>query len=133
MIIPNAYREALGSTFTVGPTMDFRAVALYPEEAFDRILDELEAMNHRKPDVQKVIQHFYKLSYREMQADTQGRLLLPPRLRQQMLGDAKDLEISGCANHVRVMDAALAQTADDDFLDHRDAILERFGDLKPDE
>ena len=75
IIIPNAYREALGETFSMGPTRDFNGVALYPNDEFDRILDELNAMNQRKPFVQNYTVQFYKLSYRDMQADSQGRLL----------------------------------------------------------
>ena len=133
MIIPNAYRYALGETFSIGPTLDFKAIALYPDATFDQILDDFSMMNQRKPDVQKVVTTFYKLSYRDIQADAQGRLLLPTNLREAMLGEAKDLEVSGCANHVRVMDAALSKIADDDFMQHRDEILERFGNLQPDD
>lgn len=129
IIIPNAYREALGETFSMGPTRDFNGVALYPNDEFDRILDELNAMNQRKPFVQNYTVQFYKLSYRDMQADSQGRLLLPPKLRQRMLGEARDLEISGGFHHVRIVDAAKADAADLDFTVNRESILELVGDL----
>ena len=129
IIIPNAYRASLGESFTVGPARDFKGVALYPDTAFEEILTELSGMNQRKPFVQKYTTQFYKLSYRDMQPDGQGRLLLPPKLRQRMLGEAKDLEFSGAFNHVRIVDALLADADDLDFTENLDAILERIGDI----
>ena len=86
-------------------------------------------MDQRKPFVQNYTVQFYKLSYRDMQADSQGRLLLPPKLRQRMLGEARDLEISGGFHHVRIVDAAKADAADLDFTVNRESILEQVGDL----
>jgi len=129
IIIPNAYRDMLGDTFTLGPTRDFNGIALYPNEVFDRILEELNAMNQRKPFVQSYTMQFYKLSYRSMQADSQGRLLLPPKLRQRMLSEARDLEISGGYNHVRIIDAEKADRADIEFMANKDAIMEEMGNL----
>ncbi len=127
IIIPTAYRDALGETFTLGPTRDFNGIALYPDEVFDTILEELSAMNQRKPLVQNYTMQFYKLSYRSMQADTQGRLLLPPKLRQRMLQDAKELEISGGYNHVRIVDVVKADEADLEFMAKKDELLEEMG------
>ena len=129
MIIPNAYRDALGEIFTIGPTRDFKGIALYPNAVFEQIRDELSAMNQRKPFVQEYTMQFYKLSYRDMQADSQGRLLLPPKLRQRILGEAKDLEISGGADHVRILDAEQANSTDLHFMQNLDSILDQMGDL----
>lgn len=132
IIVPNAYRDALGEIFTIGPTRDFKGIALYPNTVFNQIRDELNAMNQRKPFVQTYTMQFFKLSYRDMQADTQGRLLLPPKLRQRILGEAKDLEISGVSNHVRILDAEQANIADISFTEHLDDILEQMGNLDSD-
>jgi len=132
IIIPNAYRDALGDVFTIGPTRDFKGIALYPNPVFNQIRDELNGMNQRKPFVQTYTMQFFKLSYRDMQADAQGRLQLPPKLRQRILGEAKDLEISGISNHVRILDAEQANSADIDFMQHLDEILEQMGNLDSD-
>ena len=129
VIIPNAYRDALGSTFTVGPTRDFEGIALYPDPVFDGMIHEITAMNQRKPIVQKYAAQFFKLSYRDMQPDAQGRVLLPAKLRQRMLGEAKDLEISGGFDYVRIVDAAKADQEDSYFNDNLDDILEQLGNL----
>ena len=44
-----------------------------------------------------------------MQADNQGRVLLPVKLRQYVLGDARDVEISGALDHIRIVASAVAQ------------------------
>ena len=128
-IIPNAYRAALGEVFAIGPTRDLHGVALYPSGVFETILAELNGMNQRKPYVQKYTQQFYKLSYPDVQADGQGRVLLPPKLRQRMLAEAKELEISGACNHVRIVDAVKAEEEDLDFMENLDTILDRMGDI----
>ena len=130
IIIPNTYRDALGNTFTIGPTQDFTGIALYPNEIFNRIRDELNAMNQRKQAVQKYTEQFFKLSYRDMQADTQGRILLPTKLRQRILKEAKDLEISGGYNHVSIVDASKADLADAEFMQKKEEILEEMGDAE---
>lgn len=129
IIIPNAYREALGETFTIGPTKDFRGVALYPDPVYDQILADIQRMNQRKPDVQRFATQFFKLSYREIQSDQQGRILLPTMLRQRMLENAKELEISGAFDHIRIEDSARATQEDQYFSDNLDSILEALGNL----
>lgn len=129
IIIPNAYRDALGETFTIGPTRDFNGIALYPNSIFNQIRDELNGMNQRKTFVQTYTAQFYKLSYRDMQADAQGRILLPSKLRQRILADAKDLEISGASEYVRIQDAEQANNADIDFMANRESIMELMAGL----
>ena len=129
MIIPNAYREALGETFSIGPTRDFQGIALYPDSVYEQLLSDIMAMNQRKPVVQKFAMQFSKLSYRDMQSDAQGRLLLPAKLRQRMLEDAKELEISGALDYVRVMSSVKADTEDAYFTENLEEILEQLGDL----
>ena len=45
IIVPNAYRKALGESFTITVSLDDRAVAIYPDEAFETMVDELYALN----------------------------------------------------------------------------------------
>ena len=86
-------------------------------------------MNRRKPSVQKQLDHVAKYSYPGVQADNQGRILLPVKLRQYVLGDARDVEISGALDHVRIVDSAAAQREDEYYREHRDEILDEIGNL----
>lgn len=129
IIVPNAYRNPLGATFTIGPTRDFQGIALYPNAVYDQLLADIMSMNQRKPIVQRFAMQFSKLSYRDMQADGQGRLLLPAKVRQRMLGEAKELEISGAFDHVRIMDSVKAAAEDTFFSENLEEILEQLGNL----
>ena len=129
LIVPNAYRDELGPVFTIGPTLDIEGIALYPEEIYEWILDGLNALNQRNPRVQQYCNQFYKLSYRGMQPDSQGRILLPTKLRQRTLGETRDLEISGAGNHVRVLGADKADDEDTSFIQNKAEILEEIGNL----
>ena len=130
IIVPNAYRKALGESFTITVSLDDRAVAIYPDEAFETMVDELYALNRRKPAVQKQLDHVAKFSYPGMQADNQGRVLLPVKLRQYVLGDARDVEISGALDHIRIVASAVAQEEDSYYKEHRDEILDEIGNLE---
>ena len=131
IIIPNAYRKALGDSFTITISLTDRAIAIYPDDAFEDMIAELYSLNRRKPTVQKQQDHIAKFSYPGMQADTQGRVLLPAKLRQYVLGEAKDVEISGALDHIRVIDSAAGQEEDDYYREHRDEIQEQIADLDP--
>ncbi len=129
IIIPNAYRKPLGEAFTISITRDGNGIALYPDEVFDALLSELYGLNQRKPAVQRYQAHLAKMSYRGVQADNQGRLLLPAKLRQAVLGEAKDVEISGALDHIRIVDSSAAAAEDEYFKEHRDEILDEIASL----
>lgn len=130
IIIPNAYRKALGDSFTLTLTLDDRAIAIYPDAAFEDMVEELYRLNRRKPAVQKQQDHIAKFSYPGLQADNQGRVLLPAKLRQYVLGDAKDVEISGALDHIRIIDSNAGLEEDLYYKEHRDAISDEIAELE---
>ena len=112
MIIPAAFREALGSRFAVAPSPDFQAVALYPIADWIARRDELVALVKRKPVAQPFLDLFTRYSYTDCEADAQGRLLLPQRVRSWRLGDTRDVEVSGAYDHIKIIAAAKGQDQD---------------------
>ena len=130
IIIPNAYRKALGDSFTITIGLDDRAIAIYPDAAFEEMVEELYRLNRRKPSVQRQQDHVAKFSYPGLQADNQGRVLLPVKLRQYVLGDAKDVEISGALDHIRIVDSAAGLAEDTYYKEHRDEILDDIASLE---
>ena len=130
IIIPNAYRKALGESFTITISLDDQAIAIYPDDAFEEMIADLYRLNRRKPAVQRQQDHVAKFSYPGMQADNQGRVLLPAKLRQYVLGSAKDVEISGALDHIRIVDSAAALAEDEYYQEHREEILEEIGNLE---
>ena len=115
MIIPAAFREALGSRFAVAPSPDYQAVALYPIAAWIARRDMLAALVKRKPVAQKFLTQFTRYSYTDCESDAQGRLLLPQRIRAWRLGDARDVEVSGVYDHITIIPAAKGQDQDRAF------------------
>ena len=130
IIIPNAYRKALGESFTITIGLDDCAIAIYPDAAFEEMVEELYRLNRRKPSVQRQQDHVAKFSYPGLQADNQGRVLLPVKLRQYVLGDAKDVEISGALDHIRIVDSAAGMAEDTFYKEHRDEILDDIASLE---
>ena len=131
IIIPTAYRDALGETFSIGPTRSFDGIALYPTAVYDQILAELNSLNQRKTYVQQYTMQFYKLSNREMQKDGQGRILLPQKIRQRFLENAQEVEISGSNNFIRILDASKAAELENSFNENLPNLLEQLGSSEP--
>ena len=130
LILPSAYRGALGETFTIGPTRDFQGVALYPNSVFTQLLMEIRSMNPRKRVVQYYTEQVAKLSFPGSQCDGQGRMMIPQTLRMRMLGDEKELEICGYFDHVRILARAKSKQTDSYFTDNLNSILEQLGDME---
>jgi len=127
IIIPTAYRAALGETFSIGPTRLVNGVALYPNAVFDQIVAELNSLNPRNPAVTDYKDMFFSLSMRDMQKDAQGRILLPQNIRQTFLDNAQEVKITGSFNYIRIMDAAKAEANKEKFFANLPNILQQLG------
>lgn len=131
IIIPNAYRAALGDTFSIGPTRSINGVALYPNKVFDQILSELSSLNPRDDLITQYKDMFYGLSTRDMQKDAQGRILLPQKLRKTFLENAQDVEIKGSYNIIRILDATKAAENEKNFFANLPTVLEHLRNSGP--
>lgn len=116
MIVPANFRQSLGDKFVVAPTPDFQAIALYPLLEWVREQEKLEELADIDARAQRLILQFNKYSYTDSETDAQGRLLLPQKMRSKYLGDARDVEISGAKTYIRVVDSAVGDKEDEDFL-----------------
>ena len=123
MIIPASFREHLGQVFAVAPSMDFKAVAVYPLEAWAAQRDELLALCDRDARLRPVLEQFSKYSYTDSEVDAQGRLLLPQKLRSWLLSDVREVEINGAVTHIRVIDSAEGAKQDQNFLTEHPDVL----------
>ena len=115
MIIPAAFREPLGARFAVCPTPDFKAVAIYPLSGWQERRDELVALVKYNARAQRLLDQFSKYSYVECEADAQGRLLLPQKIRAWRLGDTREVDVNGATTHIRVLPAADSRAQDLSF------------------
>ena len=130
IIIPTVYRKDLGESFTITVGIDDESIAIYPDEAFDEMVEALYRLNRRKPAVQRMQDHIAKFSYPGMQADSQGRVLLPVKLRQYVLGEAKDVEISGALDHIRIVDSTIGLGEDTSFKRDHETIREELAEME---
>ena len=116
MVIPLAFRDMLGKTFTIVPSFDFRSIAVYPEVAYVRMRDGYArrvAVSKQPQKGEKFLQWLDAFTFRGQECDGQGRVLLPAKLRQKILKDDKEVDIMGACDHLCV--AARAQS--DEELD----------------
>jgi len=65
-----------------------------------------------------------------MQADNQGRVLLPVKLRQYILGEVKDVEISGALDHIRIVDSAIGLAEDTYYKEHHEEIRNEIAEYE---
>ena len=60
----------------------------------------------------------------------EGRVLLPAKLRQYVLGDVKDVEISGALDHIRIVDSTIGLEEDTYYKENHEDIRNEIAELE---
>ena len=130
LVIPQGFRDRLGETFCVAPSFDFRSIAIYPTEKWEERNETYERLGKLNPALNRYLEQFYALSFDEQTCDAQGRVLLPANIRQKILHDERDMEITGANDHVRV--AAVSDSGDiwNRFKEELPQLLEMIAGLE---
>ena len=130
LVIPQGFRDKLGETFCVAPSFDFRSIAIYPTEKWEERNKTYERLGKLNPALNRYLEQFYALSFDEQTCDAQGRVLLPANIRQKILHDEKEMEITGANDHVRI--AAVSSSGDiwNRFKDELPQLLEMIAGLE---
>ena len=125
MVIPLAFRDMLGKTFTVAPEFDFKSIAVYPELAYVRMREahDKALKENNNPERRKYLQWLDAYTFRAQECDGQGRVLLPSRLRQVILGEDKDVDIMGAGDHLRIAVRVKCEDQLMDFIANIDSVL----------
>ena len=125
MVIPLAFRDMLGKTFTIAPEFDFKSIAVYPEIAYVRMREEHARVLREtgNPERKKYVQWLDAYTFRAQECDGQGRVLLPARLRQVILGEDKDVDIMGAGDHLRIAVRVKCEDQLMDFIANIDSVL----------
>lgn len=100
LFIPAKLREDLGAVFYVTIAPD-KCLAAYSSDSWDGFLEKFKAMPQTKK--KKIRALFAHASRCEL--DTQGRILLPQKLRDYA-GLSKEVAIIGVGDHAEIWDAA---------------------------
>jgi len=130
LVIPQGFRDRLGETFCVAPSFDFRSIAIYPTEKWEERNETYERLGKLNPALNRYLEQFYALSFDDQTCDAQGRVLLPANIRQKILHDERDMEITGANDHVRV--AAVSDSGDiwNRFKEELPQLLEMIAGLE---
>ena len=110
---------------------DFSAIAVYPEIEYARMRESYDRMlkKHRLPELQEYLQNLDALSYRDQECDGQGRVLLPARIRQVVLSEEKDVNITGGGDHVNILPRPAGDDKLQDFINRLPGTLNLIGSL----
>ena len=119
------FRDMLGKTFTVAPEFDFKSIAVYPELAYVRMREahDKALRETNNPERRKYLQWLDAYPFRAQECDGQGRVLLPARLRQVILGEDKDVDIMGAGDHLRIAVRVKCEDQLMDFIANIDSVL----------
>ena len=130
LVIPQGFRDKLGETFCVAPSFDFQSVAIYPTEKWEERNETYEKLGKLNPALNRYLEQFYALSFDDQTCDAQGRVLLPANLRQKILKDERDMEITGANDHVRVAAISSGEETWKKFKDELPQLLDLIAGLE---
>ena len=80
LIVPAKFREILGSHFWIGRGFD-KCLQIYDEDDWNAFSDRLKALPSNSKQARELVRYFMAVTM-EVEIDKQGRILLPPQLRQ---------------------------------------------------
>lgn len=103
--IPASYREVLGEGFTIGLNSELSAIALYPAAHWRNIEEDLSKIPVTDARGMRYVRMTIGNSFPDCQLDAQGRVLLPPTLRQKV-GLDKGVRFVGVGRSLEVWDEA---------------------------
>ena len=130
LVIPQGFRDKLGEKFCVAPSFDFQSVAIYPTEKWEERNETYERLGKLNPALNRYLEQFYALSFDEQTCDAQGRVLLPANIRQKILHEERDMEITGANDHVRIAAVSASGDAWNKFKDELPQLLEMIAGLE---
>ncbi len=116
LIIPAKFRDALQEEFVVTKGLD-HCLFVYPQNEWQNIESKFREIPLTTKDARKFTRFFFG-SAASCEADKQGRVLIPPALREYS-GLQKDVVLVGVLNRIEIWDKErwLANEYDDDEMD----------------
>ena len=140
LIVPSKFREQLGSEFVVTKGLD-GCLFVYPAEEWHNIEEKFRNISMTSKDAMEILPNFSSITSKDarkfsrfffagaaaVELDKQGRILLPPVLREYA-NLQKDVVLVGVLSRVEIWDKDRWQenTYDEDEMDE---IAEHMADL----
>lgn len=97
--VPSKFREDLGEKFYVCKGLD-GCLFLLSQSRWDKLVESVSAMPLAKA---RSIQRYFFSGAADVEPDKQGRILIPPNLREHA-GLQKDVTVIGAANRAEIWD-----------------------------
>lgn len=124
VIVPAKYRDALGAEFVVTKGLD-GCLFVYPNEEWTIFAEKLKNLPMTNRDARNFVR-FFLSGAASVELDKQGRILLPPALREFARLE-KDVVLVGISNRVEIWSKERWEgTAS---FDDMDDIAERMAEL----
>lgn len=99
LIIPSKFREELGCRCVVAQSLD-RCLTISTMEEWEKFLMQLNALPTSNPEA-RMIRRYFNQSAAVCDVDKQGRVTIPPELREYA-GISKELVTIGNINNIEV-------------------------------
>lgn len=103
LIIPSKFRDTLGEEFVVTKGLE-GCLFVFEKYDFETFMDKLNEKSDLEAKVRK-IKRFFISGAQEMEPDKQGRMLVPPVLREYA-GLEKEVVFAGVGGHIEIWDKA---------------------------
>ena len=101
LIIPSKFRDMLGDEFVVTKCLE-GCLFVFEKYEFESFMDKLNEKSDLEAKVRK-IKRFFISGAQEMEPDKQGRMLVPPTLREYA-GLEKEVVFAGVGGHIEIWD-----------------------------
>ncbi|MBP2644871.1 MAG: cell division protein MraZ [Firmicutes bacterium] len=101
LTFPAKFRDLLGETFVATKGLD-NCLFVYTQGEWAMLEEKLKKLPMAKPEARAFVRFFFS-GAAEVQCDKQGRVLLPPNLREHAALD-KDVVVIGVSNRVEIWD-----------------------------
>lgn len=124
--IPSKFRETLGEDFVITKGLD-SCLFIYPKEEWKIFEDKLKTLPLTNKDARAFVRFFFA-GASECTLDKQGRVLIPPNLREHS-GIEKDAVIIGVATRIEIWSSTnWKEYTEDDNLSY-ESIAENMQEL----
>ncbi len=124
VIIPSKFRESLGDMFVVTKGLD-GCLFGYPIDEWKTIEEKFRSIPLTTKDARKFSRFFFAGAC-DLELDKQGRILLPPNLREHA-GLVKDLVVVGVLNRIEIWDKD--RWNENNTYDDMDEVAEHMAEL----
>lgn len=102
LTIPSKFRDDLGETFMITKGLDGCLIG-YNMEEWTKFSEKINALPSGKPEARAMSRFFFS-GASDVQLDKQGRILIPPSLREHA-HLSKEVYITGASSRIEIWDA----------------------------